>query len=81
MIKHLIIRLTRSDNLPFYSCSVFYLLNRFMRENAWYFYVQIVHQANSDAPVDSAYQQATDVMVCLVAQTEVMKLAAVSYVS
>ena len=52
-----------------------------MRENAWYFYVQIVHQANSDAPVDSAYQQATDVMVCLVAQTEVMKLAAVSYVS
>ena len=41
--------------------------------------LQFVHQANSDAPVDSAFQQATDVMVCLVAPTEVMKLAAVSF--
>ena len=43
------------------------------------FYVQIVHQTNSDAQMDSASQQATDVMVCLVAPTEVMKSAAVSF--
>ena len=40
--------------------------------------VQFVHQVNSDAQVDSASQQAGDVMIFLVVQMEVMKLAAVS---
>ena len=37
------------------------------------------HQTNSDVQMDSASQQACDAMVCPVAMTEVMKLAAVSY--
>ena len=41
--------------------------------------VQFVHQINSDAPVDSASQQATVVIFGVVVQTKVMKLAAVSY--
>ena len=38
--------------------------------------VQFVHQVNSDAQVDSASQQAPDVMVYLAVQMKVMKLAA-----
>ena len=41
-------------------------------------FVQIVHQTNSDAQMDSAFQQACDAMVRQLAQMEVMKLAAVS---
>ena len=40
--------------------------------------VQFVHQVNLHAQVDSASQQAGDVMVCLVVQMEVMRSTVVS---
>ena len=41
--------------------------------------LQTVHQVSSDVQMDSASQQPCDVMVCfMVAQMEVMNLAAVS---
>ena len=38
-----------------------------------------MHQANSGAQMDSVFQHTTDVIACQIAQTEVMKLAAVSF--